>query len=166
MGTQDPDKLDPTLRAAWNAPEELPAAETWLAVTRSETARARYGYLILKKHLARIGAVKERHVLPATWAGFGFDLYLNIDTLARDGSHSVMLRELLAEAVRFAQASSGEHFTWSLYEMLKAVIEERELFARIKPLLPSAALERMDELREMLHQEREDGRRRADEGFY
>ena len=166
MPDTGPDELDATLRAAWSAPEALPAAETWLTVPRSETARAQYGYMIVRKHLARVGAVREHRVLPVTWAGFGFDLYLNIDALAGDASHSAMLRELLAELVRFSQAASGEHFIWNLYEMLKQTIEERELLAQIKPLLPLAALERMDELREMLHQEREDDRRRADEGYY
>jgi len=166
MGTQSPDELDPTLRAAWSAPEELPAAEAWLTMARSSTARAQYGYMIVRKHLARVGAVKDDHRLPVTWAGFGFDLYVKIDTLSGDGSHCAMLKELLAELVRFSQAYSGEDFTWTLYEMLKPVIEERELLAQIKPLLPPAALERIDELREMLHQEREDDRRRADEGYY
>jgi alpha/beta hydrolase family protein len=38
------EQLDATLRAAWDAPEELPAAEAWLASTRSEALRQERQY--------------------------------------------------------------------------------------------------------------------------
>ena len=133
---------------------------------RSEMARAQHAYLILKKHLEHAGVEIKHDELPGSWFSFSWLLYLNIDELARAGSHATMLRELLDELVRFTQASSGEHFTYNLYELLKRVIDERNLSALIEPLLPPEARARMEEMKEMLWKERDDDRRRADEGYY
>ena len=131
-----------------------------------ESARAQHAYLILKKHLGRAGVAIKHDELPTSWFSFSWLFYLNIGGLAREGSHAAMLKELLAELVRFTQAFSGQYFTDNLYELLKRVIEEQKLFARIEPLLPPEAQTRMEELKEMLWREWDDDRRRADEGYY
>ena len=164
MGWEE--QLDATLRAAWKSPEGLPPPETWLASARSEAAQAQYAYLLLKKHLARVDAVIKHDELPKSWFGFSWLFYLNIDELARQGSHSAMLRELFAKVVRFTQAISAEYFVSNLYELMKNVIEERRLCSLVEPLLPPEASAKMDEMKEMLNREREDDRRRADEGYY
>ena len=138
----------------------------WLTEPRSEAVRAQYGYLILKKHLARIGAVIKHDDLPGSWSSLRWLFYLNIDGLARHGGNTAMLRELLAELVCFTQAFSGEYFTDNLYELLKDVVEEHQLRALVVPLLPPEATARMSAMKEMLDREREDDRRRADEGYY
>jgi hypothetical protein len=160
------EQLDATLRAALDAPEQLPALETWAASARSEAARAQYGYLILRKHFARVGAEIKHDELPASWFGFVWLFCVNLDRLLREGSHSAMLRELLAEEVRFTQAFSGKYFIDELYELLKRVIEDQKPCALLEPLLPPEARTRMDEMKEMLWRERDDDRRRADEGYY
>lgn len=140
--------------------------EQFDASTSSEAARAQYAYLILKKHFARAGAEIKHDELPASWFGFVWLFCVNIDELLRQGAHSAMLRELLAEVVRFTQAFSGKYFTDNLYELLKRTIESQKLCALLEPLLPPEARTRMDELKEMLWRERDDDRRRADEGYY
>ena len=131
-----------------------------------EAARAHHAYLILKKHFARAGVAIKHDELPGSWFSFSWLLYLNIDELLRREGHASMLRDLLAELVRFTQAFSGEYFVSNLYELLKRVIEEQNLCALIEPLLPPEARTRMEELKEMLWRERDDDRRRADEGYY
>ena len=131
-----------------------------------EAARAKYAYLILKKHFARVGAEIKHDDLPTSWSGFAWLFCLNVARLMREGSHSAMLKELLAEVVRFTQAFSGEYFTHYLYELLKSVIESQKSCALIEPLLPPEARTRIDELKEMLWKEWDDDRRRADEGYY
>ena len=168
---ETPQQLDESLRVAWNAPESLPDAKTWLATARSEGARAQYGYLVLKKHLARVDTRMQHDELPASWFSFVWLFNLNVDKLIRQAVDSpkltAMLKELLAEVIRFTQAFSGEYFTDNLYELLKRLIEDGEAArARLEPVLPSDALERMSDLIEMLWRERDDDRRRADEGYY
>jgi hypothetical protein len=160
------DQIDATLRAALDAPEQLPALETWAASARSEAARAQYGYIILKKHFARVGAEIKHDEMPASWFSFVWLFDVNLDELLLQGSHSAMLKELLAEVVRLTQAFSGGYFTDNLYELLKRTIESQKLCALLEPLLPPEARTRMDELKEMLWRDRDDDRRRADEGYY
>ena len=131
-----------------------------------EAARAQHGYLILKKHFARVGVDIRHDELPTSWFGFVWLFNVNIDELLRRGDHAAMLKELLAEVVQFTQAFSGKYFTDNLYELLKRLIEDQKPCALIEPLLPPEARTRMDELKEMLWRERDDDRRRADEGYY
>lgn len=167
MTTPTADQFDPSLRAAWHRPEELPPPEAWLTEPRGEAAQAQYAYLILKKHRARIGAGIERDELPASWWSFGRWLfYANVEPLLSDGGHSAMLKDLLAEIVRFTQAFSGEYFTDNLYVLLENILEEQKLSSLIRPLLPPEASARFDDLMERLWSDRDDARRRADEGYY
>jgi len=131
-----------------------------------EAVRAHDAYLILKKHFARAGVEIKHDELPTSWFSFSWLFSMNIDQLLRRGDHSAMLKELLAEVVRFTQASSGQYFTDNLYELLKREIGSQKLSALIEPLLPPEARTRMDELKEMLWKEWDDDRRRADEGYY
>jgi hypothetical protein len=168
---ETPQQLDESLRVAWNAPERLPDANAWLATARSEGARAQYGYLVLKKHLARAHTGIQHDELPATWFSFVWLFNVNVDELLRQAGDSpkltAMLKELLAEVIRFTQAFSGQYFTDNLYELLKRLIEDGEAArARLEPVLPPDASAKMSDLIEMLWRERDDDRRRADEGFY
>jgi hypothetical protein len=159
------DQFDPSLRAAFDAPEKLPPAQAWLAEPRSEAAQSQYAYLILKKHFARIGAEIEHDETPTSWWSFSRWLFCgNVERLLRDGSHSAMLRELLAETIGFTQAFSGEHFTYNLFVLLENMIESQKLRDLLKPLLPPQA--KMDEIMEHYWRDRDDARRRADEGYY
>ena len=131
-----------------------------------EAARAQQGYLMLKKHFARAGVEIKHDELPTSWFGFVWLFNVNVDKLLRRGDHAAVLKELLAEVVQFTQAFSGKYFTDNLYELLKRLIEDQKPCALIEPLLPPEARTRMDELKEMLWKERDDDRRRADEGYY
>ena len=42
MAPATADEFSPSLRAAFDAPEALPSAETWLAAPRDEAAQAQY----------------------------------------------------------------------------------------------------------------------------
>ena len=165
MGSVTAAQFEPSLREAFEAPEELPPADEWLAKPRDEPARAQYAYLILKKHFARIGADIEHDEVPASWWSFSRWLFCgNVERLLREGGHSAMLKELIAETVGFTQVFSGEHFTYNLFVLLENIIESQKLRDLLKPLLPPQA--KIDEIMEHYWRDRDDARRRADEGYY
>ena len=79
-------ELDASLVEVWNEPEKLPAVIEWLNRERSDAARAQYGYIILKKHLARRYRRLRKEKIPTSWWALGWALYFNIDELVRWGN--------------------------------------------------------------------------------
>ena len=159
------DAIDSALAGAWDSPEDLPALQTWMAATRTEAAHAQYACLIVKKHFARAG-VAMRDEVPTSWFSFGWDFYRNVDGLLRHAHHSTMLTALLAELVEFTRAFSGDYFTSNLLMLLDKFIEQDPPYSLIEPLLPAQARERLGEMKELLWQQWDDDRRRADQMYY
>jgi hypothetical protein len=166
MNEIETNHLDATLIAAWNSPEKLPDMSEWLREKRSEAAQAQYAFIILKKHFARAGVEMRKAETPKTWWSFGWDLYLNISELVTKREHSAMLKNLFVELVDFCQLFSGEFFAYNLLVILEKFIDGDPPRSLIMPLLPVKALEKMDEINEMLVAQHEDYLRRLDEMYY
>ncbi len=128
-----------------------------------EATQAQYAFIIMKKHFARAGAVIKHNDLPTSWFSFSWLFYNNIVEFVRQGSHSTMLTELLAELVAFIQAFSGKYFTDNLYELLGRFDPPHSW---LEPYLPAPALSKISEMQERRRQEWEDYQRRCDEMYY
>lgn len=160
-------ELDISLVEAWNEPEKLPVIIEWLNRDRSESAKAQYGYIVLKKHFNRehLGLRKEN--LPFSWYSLGWSLYLNIDEFVRQEKHTEMLTAVFVELVDFCEMAAGEYFAYTLKELLNNFFDGWSLSnSKIAPLLPAKARAQFDEIKRMLIEEYEDDRDRLDQMYY
>lgn len=156
-------KLSVSFIKAWKEP---PPLDEWLKVYRSEEEQAKYALMILKKHFDLNGLESRKPDLLLTLNGFGWDLYLNIDKLVREGEHETMLKNLLAELTDFCEAAAGEYFVRHLFEIFKNFLDfgpQRSLFIQ---LLPANALAKLDEIDKMKREEYEDYLERANQMGY
>jgi hypothetical protein len=148
-------KFDAELDAIQNEPEKLPQMREWLKENRSERAQAQYAYLMMKKYFERAGIELRKTEIPATFASFGWEFYLNVSPVLRQPEHAAMLKSFFAEIVLFYEAIHGEFFASSLLGILESFIDRDPPRSLIVPLLPEKALAQFDEMNEILDRQHE-----------
>lgn len=128
--------------------EGLPTANEWLKENRSETEKAEYAALIVKKHFIRAGLETEKYLDGVYgWLTFPQFLKLNIDEFVKKGEHAAMLKNMLAELKNFYEAATGESLAYYLFTSLDSHFDGDAFYRRLEPFLPAENLEILDELK-------------------
>lgn len=154
---EDFNELDASLVEAWNEPEKLPVMIEWFNRDRSETAKAQYGYIVLKKYFAREHLCLRNDSLPSSWYSLGWSVYLNTDEFVRHGKHTEMLTAMFAELVNFCEMASGKYFPVTLKELFQHNFSGWNLAdSKIALLLPAKARAQFEEIGKMLEEEYDD----------
>lgn len=133
--------------------KEPPPLDEWLKTYRSEKEQAEYALMILKKYFDRNGLEFRKPEPVLNFRGFGSNLFRNIGELVKQGEHSTMLKNLLAELTDFFEAVSGECLAFNLFNIFYYFLDRgagRSLFVR---LLPAKALVKFDEIDEIWREE-------------
>lgn len=137
------------LNSDFNKREEPPPLDEWLKENRSETEKAEYASLIVKKHFIRAGLEAEKYLDGVYgWLKFPQFLKLNIDEFMKKGEHAAMLKNMLAELKDFYEAATGESLAYYLFTSLESHFDGDAFYRRLEPFLPAENLQTPDDLRQ------------------
>lgn len=148
------------LNSNFKTREELPPLDEWLKENRSETEKAEYASLIVKKHFIRVGLQAEKYLDGVYgWLKFSQFLKLNIDEIVKKGEHSAMLKNMLAELKDFYEAATGESLAYYLFTSLESHFDGDAFYRRIEPFLPAENLQTPDDLRQRREKDFREGKK-------
>jgi len=147
---EEPSNLSPELRE-------------WLRGPKTDEAVAQYAMEILRRHFDPEGLPVHMIAPPKTLRDFGYELWLNVSDIVREGRHNQMLKSLFSELVDFCKIIPNESFEYRLFLLFLDLFQDTSLRRPLYAVIPIEMFSQTEKIDELIR-EAEDENRRFREG--